>query len=53
MIYTVHKVKVSKSFKGSSNQFEYIIRKGGTVGLQGVIVIPILELIKSRRVFHG
>ena len=25
MIYTVHKVKVSKSYKGDSNQFEYVV----------------------------
>ena len=51
MIYTVHKVKVSKSFKGSSNQFEYIIRKGGTVGLQGVIVKPNIRIDKESEGF--
>ena len=51
MIYTVHKVKVSKSFKGNSNQFEYIIRKGGTVGLQGVIVKPNIRIDKESEGF--
>ena len=51
MIYTVHKVKVSKSFKGNSNRFEYIIRKGGTVGLQGVIVKPNIRIDKESEGF--
>ena len=51
MIYTVYKVKVSKSFKGNSNQFEYIIRKGGTVGLQGVIVKPNIRIDKESEGF--
>ena len=47
MIYTVHKVKVSKSYKGDSNQFEYVVNKGGTVGLQGVIVKPKIRIDKE------
>lgn len=47
MIYTVHKVKVSKSFKGNSNQFEYVVNEGGTVGLQGVIVKPSVRIEKK------
>ena len=47
MIYTVHKVKVSKSFKGNSNQFEYVVNEGGTVGLQGVIVKPSVKIEKK------
>lgn len=47
MIYTVHKVKVSKSYKGNSNQFEYVLKKGGTVGLQGVIVKPNIRINKE------
>ena len=47
MIYTVHKVKVSKSFKGNQNQFEYVVNEGGTVGLQGVIVKPSVTIEKK------
>ena len=47
MIYTVHKVKVSKSFKGNQNEFQYVVSKGGTVGLQGVVIKPSVTIDKK------
>ena len=40
MIYTVHKVKLAKSYKGSFEQYTFLISEGGTIGLQGIIVKP-------------
>ncbi|MEC8239112.1 MAG: IPT/TIG domain-containing protein, partial [Bacteroidota bacterium] len=47
MIYTVHKVKVSKSFKGNQNEFQYVVSKGGTVGLEGVVIKPSVTIEKK------
>lgn len=44
MIYTVHKIKVSKSFKGDSSKYQYLITEGGAIGLQGVIVKPSVKI---------
>jgi len=44
MIYTVYKVEVSKSFKGNSGSFQYLLTEGGAIGLEGVIVKPSLKL---------
>ena len=40
MIYTVHKIKVSKSFKGKNNEYQYLLTEGGSIGLRGVVVKP-------------
>ena len=47
MIYTVHKVQVSTSFKGDAEKFRYVMTKGGTVGLEGLIVKPSVRLAKN------
>jgi hypothetical protein len=47
MIYTVHKVKVFKSFKGEQNPYLYLLTEGGAVGLQGLIVKPNIRLDKN------
>ena len=44
MIYTVHRVKVSKSFKGDQDQIVYVVTEGGAVGLQGVAVKPSVKI---------
>lgn len=44
MIYTVHTVKVSKSFKGDQDQIVYVVTEGGAVGLQGVAVKPSVKI---------
>lgn len=47
MIYTVHKVQVSTSFKGDAEKFRFVMTKGGTVGLEGLIVKPSVRLAKN------
>lgn len=47
MIYTVHKIKVSKSFRGEHDPYQFILTEGGTVGLQGLIVKPNIRLDKN------
>ena len=44
MIYTVHKIKVSKSFKGNNRKYQYLITEGGSIGLQGVIIKPSVKI---------
>ncbi len=44
MIYTVHKIKVSKSFKGNNNEYQYLLTEGGSIGLKGVVVKPSVNI---------
>ena len=44
MIYTVHKIKVSKSYKGNNRKYQYLMTEGGSIGLQGVIIKPSLKI---------
>lgn len=44
MIYTVHKIKVSKSFKGKNNEYQYLLTEGGAIGLRGVVVKPSVNI---------
>ena len=47
MIYTVHKVKVAKSFKGNISKHIYVLTEGGNVGLEGLIVKPSIDIAKN------
>ena len=47
MIYTVHKVKVAKSFKGNISKHIYVLSEGGNVGLEGLIVKPSIDIAKN------
>ena len=47
MIYTVHKVKVAKSFKGKISKHIYVLTEGGNVGLEGLIVKPSIDIAKN------
>lgn len=47
MIYTVHKVKVAKSFKGNISKHIYVLTEGGNVGLEGLIVKPSIDISKN------
>ena len=47
MIYTVHKVKVAKSFKGNISEYIFVLTEGGNVGLEGLIVKPSVDIAKN------
>ena len=47
MIYTIHKVKVYKQYKGENNSFVHVITKGGFVGNEGLKVYPNIYLSVS------
>ena len=47
MIYTIHKIKVYKQYKGDRNAYVHIITKGGFIGNEGLKVYPNLYLSES------
>lgn len=54
MIYTIHKIKVYKQYKGINEPYVNIITKGGVVGNEGLKVFPNLTLsIDDFGVFIG
>lgn len=54
MIYTIHKIKVYKQYKGINEPYINLITKGGTVGNDGLKVFPNITLsINDFGIFIG
>lgn len=52
-IYTVHKIKSSKYFKGKSENTLYLVTEGGSIGLEGMISSNMIRFnLNSKGIFQ-